>query len=85
MKKPLLFLGITISLFIGIWAVDEFSQAETNPIVEQTEPIMPVFKPIRKEFKLDNGTPCVMVWAPNHHSAGTSCDWDYKKRQEKQE
>ena len=41
-------------------------------------PSVPKFKPRIKEFTLDNGTPCVMVWAPQlAQPSGIDCDWEH--------
>ncbi len=73
-------LSVTIG-FVGILAIHEVTRSDPTLAVEQTAPVVYEFNPIRKEFKLDNGTPCVMVWAPRRaQSAGISCDWGYNSR-----
>ena len=50
--------------------------------LEHTNSI-PEFNPNKREFTLDDGTPCVMVWTPQTNfpksgSSGVSCNWEYK-------
>ena len=55
----------------------------TEPKLEHTNTI-PEFNPNKREFTLDDGTPCVMVWTPQTNfpkagSSGVSCDWEHTK------
>ncbi len=55
----------------------------TDSQLEHTKTI-PEFKPNKREFTLDDGTPCVMVWTPQTNfpkagSSGVSCNWEYVK------
>ncbi len=72
-----------LSVFLSDRGFGEQVEAqEPIPAVEQTAPVIYEFNPPREEFKLDDGTPCVMVWAPQRAQAvSVVCDWDYKSRQ----
>lgn len=69
-------MAILVVFLIGVNWEDSTAQAG----VEQTEQVIPEFKPQHREFKLDDGTPCVMVWTrqtnfPREGSSGVSCNW----------
>lgn len=54
----------------------------TDPKLEHTNTI-PEFNPSKREFTLDDGTPCVMVWTPTRSDraepSGVSCNWSVKE------
>ena len=50
--------------------VPDSLRTHTPPVFE--------FKPRIKEFILEDGTHCVMVWAPQRaQSSGIACDWEH--------
>ncbi len=82
-QKFLLTLGAVTAGFLVVLFLGALASGDLTPSTEQTAPLIHEFNPIRKEFKLDNGTPCVMVWAPQRaQSAGISCDWNYNRRKD---
>ncbi len=79
-KLPFILAVVMAVAALGLFVWDRNGDAQAT--VEQAEPVIHEFNPPRKEFTLDDGTPCVMVWAPQRaQSSGIACDWDYKRRQ----
>ena len=66
--------GVVIGLYAWDFSVDILEHEQTAPVIYE-------FNPPRKEFKLDDGTPCVMVWAPQRAQAvGVVCNWRHNEK-----
>lgn len=64
---------------VALYAWDD---QQTVDVVQAELPVVPEFNPRKREFTLNDGTPCVMVWTlqtnfPHAGESGVSCNWNY--------
>lgn len=85
-KLPFILAIVMMVTAVGLfsWQHNGDAQASVEQVEQVEQPVIPEFNPRRREFKLDDGTPCVMVWTPQTNfpregSSGISCDWDNRK------
>lgn len=87
-KLPFILACGMAGVAIGLYAWDHSVHVQSNieHVHEQTEPVIPEFKPLKREFTLDDGTRCISVSTRATHFpqdsglSGISCDWDYNRK-----
>ena len=75
------FIGVSLIFAVVLFAAgcsEDFFKAQPTP--REAQLAQPEFTPRTREFKLEDGTPCVMAWTPpdtsrRAGSSGISCDW----------